>query len=283
MLHRLLVPLDGSPFAEGALPYVEALARRTGAVVQLVRASLVRHPPLENTGEARMVADERAYLVKVVERLGAQRIAASVTLQHAEPAEAIIGQARQWGADLIVMATRERGPVGRAIFGSVTAGVLEDAPAPVLLVQPGDAPPFAESQRVLLPLDGSPLAEAALPVARTFAQMFDAPIVLVTALPRGTSADEASGHPLHAHLRELAGPLEEAGIAVEVEVRGGEASEVICAVAEERGATLIAMATRAHTGLQRVILGSTADAVLRATELPLILVRPTPTMKGREE
>jgi nucleotide-binding universal stress UspA family protein len=281
MLQRLLVPLDGSPFAEGALPYAEALARRTGAVVQLVRASLVRQPPLENTGEARMVADERAYLVKVVERLGAQRIAATVTLQHAEPAEAIVGQARQWGADLIVMATHERGLVGRAIFGSVTAGVLEAAPAPVLLVQRGDAPAFAESQRVLLPLDGSPLAEAALPVARTFAQIFDAPIVLVTALPRRTSTDEASEHPLHAHLQEVAGQLSAAGLTVEIETRGGGASRVICDVAEERGATLIAMATRTHSGLQRMILGDTADAVLRATEVPLVLVRPT--LEGREE
>jgi nucleotide-binding universal stress UspA family protein len=280
MLHRLLVPLDGSPFAEGAVPYAEALAHRTGAVVQLVRASLVRLPPPEKTGEAHIVADERAYLVKVVERLGAQRIAAAVTLQHADPAEAIVGQARQWGADLIVMATHERGPIGRAIFGSVTAGVLEETPAPVLLVQPGDAPPFAESQRVLLALDGSPLAESALPIARTFAQIFDAPILLVTALPRDASAAEVSEHPLRAHVQDVAGQLSAAGLTVEVELRGGDADKVIAAVAKERGATLIAMATRAHTGLQRMILGSTADAVLRATELPLVLVRPATEGRG---
>lgn len=279
MVHRLLVPLDGTPFAEGALPYAEALARRTGAVVHLVRGSLVRHAPLEQTGEAQIVADERAYLVKVVERLGAQRIAASVTLQHAAAAEAIVGQAQQWGADLIVMATHERGPVGRAIFGSVTAGVLETTTAPVLLVQPGDAPPFEGTQRVLLPLDGSPLAEAALPVAQRFAQILSAPITLVTALPR----DEEGEHPLRDHLREVTGHLEEAGLTVQVEVREGDAAKVIRAAAEECGATLIAMATRAHTGIDRMILGSTADAVLRATEVPLVLVRPTMRDERREE
>ena len=110
MLQRLLVPLDGTPFAEGALPYAEALASRTGAVIHLVRSSLVRHPPLDGTGEQRIVAEERAYLAGIAKKLGGK---ASVTLQHADPADAIVGQARQWGADLIIMATHERGPFGR--------------------------------------------------------------------------------------------------------------------------------------------------------------------------
>ena len=88
MLHRILVPLDGSPFAEAALPYAEALARRTGATIHLVRASLVRHPPQDNTEEARIVARERAYLVEQAKRLGAERRSVTVTLQQAAPTDA---------------------------------------------------------------------------------------------------------------------------------------------------------------------------------------------------
>jgi nucleotide-binding universal stress UspA family protein len=277
MLHRILVPLDGNPFAEAALPYAEALARRTGATIHLVRASLVRHPPPDNTEEARIVAHERAYLVEQAKRLGAEQLAASVTLQQSAPSDAIVGQARQWGADLIIMATHERGPISRAIFGSTTAAVLDDTPAPVLLVQPGDAPPFTGPQRVLLPLDGSSQAEEALPAAQLFAQILDAPLVLVLALPRDESGDEP---PMRTYLREVTGRLEQAGLTVQVEIRSGDAHRVIREIAEKTGATLIAMAMREHTGLRRVVLGSTAEAVLRATELPLIMVRPA--HEGRE-
>jgi nucleotide-binding universal stress UspA family protein len=277
MLHRILVPLDGNAFAEAALPYAEALAQRTGATVHLVRASLVRHPPPEDTEEARIVARERAYLVEQAKRLGAQQLAASVTLQQSDPPDAIVGQARQWGADLIIMATHERGPIGRAIFGSTTAAVLDDTPAPVLLVQPGDAPPFAGPQRVLLPLDGSSQAEEALPIAQRLALVLAAPVVLVMAVSRD---DAAADLPHRAYLREVAGRLEQAGLTVRVELRGGDAARVIGDVAGATGTTLIAMAMREHKGLRRIVLGSTAEAVLRATELPLTMVRPA--NEGRE-
>ncbi|MFN8512790.1 MAG: universal stress protein [Thermomicrobiales bacterium] len=277
MLHRILVPLDGTDFAEAALPYAEALARRTGAKIHLVRASIVRHPPPDNTEESRIVARERAYLVEQAQRLGAGQFAATVTLQQSDPPDAIVGQARQWGADLIVMATHERGPLGRAIFGSTTGKVLDDTPAPVLLVQPGDAAPFAGAQRVLLPLDGSPQAEEALPIAQLLAQAFEAPLTLVLALDRGQSKSE---HALRIYLREVAERLAAAGLTVQIEVRSGDAARAIRDVAAATGATVIAMAMREHNVLRRVVLGSTAEAVLRATEIPLVMVRPKE--EGRE-
>jgi len=277
MLHRILVPLDGTDFAEAALPYAEALARRTGAKIHLVRASIVRHPPPDNTEESRIVARERAYLVEQAQRLGAGQFAATVTLQQSDPPDAIVGQARQWGADLIIMATHERGPLGRAIFGSTTGKVLDDTPAPVLLVQPGDATPFAGTQRVLLPLDGSPQAEEALPIAQLLAQAFAAPLTLVLALDRGQSKSE---HALRIYLREVAERLAAAGLTVQIEVRNGDAARTIRDVAAATGATVIAMAMREHNVLRRVVLGSTAEAVLRATEIPLVMVRPKE--EGRE-
>jgi nucleotide-binding universal stress UspA family protein len=277
MLHRILVPLDGTDFAEAALPYAEALARRTGATLHLVRASLVRHQPLDNTEESRIVARERAYLAEQAKRLGAGQIKALVTLQQSDPPDAIVGQARQWGADLIIMATRERGLIGRAVFGSVTARVLDDTPAPVLLVQPDEATPFTGPQRVILPLDGSAQAEEALPIAQRLAQIFQAPLVLVLALARDESTTE---HALRTYLRDVAGRLEGTGLTVRVEVRNGDAARVIGDVAEATGATLIAMAMREHTGLRRIVLGSTAEAVLRATAIPLVMVRPQE--EGRE-
>lgn len=280
MLDRLLVPLDGKPFAEAALPYAEALARRAGATLQLVRASLVRHAPAADGHEATIVAEERAYLARIARELGARGVAAAATVQHADPAAAIVGQARQWGADLIVMATHERGPLGRALLGSTTAAVLADTPAPVLLVGDHDAPPFAGPQRLLVPLDGSPLSEAALPIAADLAALFDAPLTLVAAVPPGDAARGAGEHPVHADLRAAAEQLERRDLDAAVEVREGDPPGVIAAVGAAAGATLIAMATRGHAGLPRLVLGGTADAVLRATDLPLLLVRPTPPARA---
>ena len=269
MLQRLLVPLDGTPFAEGALPYAEALASRTGAVIHLVRSSLVRHPPLDGTGEQRIVAEERAYLAGIAKKLGGK---ASVTLQHADPADAIVGQARQWGADLIIMATHERGPFGRAIFGSVAKEVLAAAPAPLVLLGPDEAPAVAAPDRVLLALDRSPLAEAALATARLIAAALDAPVTLLTALQ---PEDEVTDQQATAYLQEAATQLTSGGIEHALAVRHGHAPEVISAVAKEIGATVIVLATRGHSGLRLMVLGSTADAVLRSSDLPLVLVGTT--------
>lgn len=274
MLHRLLVPLDGTTFAEGALPFAEALATRSGAALHLVRASLVRLPPLDNTEEARIVAAERSYLIGIARRLGGT---ATVTLQHADPAEAIVAQARQWGADLIAMATHERGVIGRAAFGSVAGKVLAEAPAPVFLVHPEETPPLTGPQRLILPLDGSALAEAAVPVATALATLLAAPVTLVAALTGDGSwgaSGEASERRVGAYLGELATRLERAGLSVAIEVRTGDAADVIAGVAREASATLITMATHGRTGLRRIVLGSVADAVLHSTDLPLVLVRP---------
>lgn len=278
MVHRLLVPLDGTPFAEGALPYAEALAERTGATIQLVRASLVRNPPPDNTEEARIVAAERAYLAGVARRLGG---ATAATLQHADPDTAIVEQARQWGADLIIMATHERGMLERVALGSVMGGVLAATPAPVFLIHPEEAPPLAGPHHLLLPLDGSNVAEAALPIATALAAALDAPITLVAALTgdgawgaAGAPSNEAANRRVGTYLGEMADRLAGSGLRVASESRVGDAPAVIAGVAQEVGATLIVMATHGRTGLRRLVLGSVADAVLHSTALPLVLVRP---------
>ncbi len=161
MFTLILVPLDGSPLAAGALPYAAALARLSGARLLLVRASLVRLPPPPDTYEARLVADEGAYLERTAGLLREQGVDVETALRYADPAETLVDEARTRGADLIAMTSRGHGGLGRLVFGSVAAAVVERAPAPVLLLtKEADAEhesaPFGSAPRLLVPLVGSP-------------------------------------------------------------------------------------------------------------------------------
>jgi nucleotide-binding universal stress UspA family protein len=149
---HIIVALDGSEEAEGALPTVEALARQFGSRVTVLRAVM----PIEAAlaAESSLAAAERgrgiaatapapsdvrknavAYLVSVRQRLEASGI--EVTTEHPEGryAEAIVSRAAHHGADLIVMTTHGYGGIKRAVIGSVADEVVRTAPCPVLLIR----------------------------------------------------------------------------------------------------------------------------------------------------
>ena len=139
-------------------------------------------------------------------------------------------------------------------------------------------------KKILVPLDRSAGAEAALPVAADLARADQAVIRLLHVAPTPTAivaegrviayADQESERVQHiseVYLREAARQL--AGVPVEYAVRFGEPAEEILEEARESGAELIAMATHGRSGVARLVLGSVAEAVLRRSEVPVVLVR----------
>ena len=290
MPKRILVPLDGSPLAERAAPYAWELARRTRASLVLLRAA-AGAPDEEPAREA------EAYLQQVASRLGepgaeARVLAGGAGLAGAEVAHVIADEARNAGADLIVMSTHGRSGLGRWVYGSVAEAVLARAPVPVLLVRAWHAEPrpvvFGERPEVLVPLDGSPLAEAALPVAEGLARDLSGEISLVRAVPHPDvvfAPDAMMGSYLveeqsdleaeaREYLRALHERYEKEGRTVHAESHTGDAAGVIAAVSQERGAALVVMTTHGHTGLTRLVFGSVAAGVLREGTAPVVLVRP---------
>lgn len=136
---------------------------------------------------------------------------------------------------------------------------------------------------ILVPLDGSRLAEQALPTARRLATRTDAAVALVRIVPTGPYVQA----PLPAHratveeaaefLRGAARSLSSDGVTVHTAVyRDGPVAEAILRAATAQGADLIVMSTHGRSGLRRVVLGSVAERVLQATTLPLVLVRGYP-------
>ena len=152
MYKHILVPLDGSPFAEQVLPHVEALARQFGARVTLIQSiaedagaaevSAAQAGTLAPAGIAIPPAtaeDEEQTAVSYLRLLGRQLSDGGLAVDYREvegsAAEAIIAQARETAADLIAMTTHGRSGLSRLYYGSVAEAVLRQAPCPVLLVR----------------------------------------------------------------------------------------------------------------------------------------------------
>jgi len=143
---RILVPLDGSPLAERALPFAMALAQKFGSQIILLRAldiPVATVPPvypevsLAWVGEAREHAHREAesYLEARLDELRQQGVEAKTLSRDGSPAEEVINTATAEDVDLIVMSTHGRGGLARWTFGSVADKVARHGPCPVLLVR----------------------------------------------------------------------------------------------------------------------------------------------------
>lgn len=126
-------------------------------------------------------------------------------------------------------------------------------------------------QRVVVPLDGSTLAETVLDFILQIAGPLDLEVVLVRVVPRFAAETELPE--AGPYLERQAGPLAGKGVRVRTEVRRGDPAEEIVAATRDARADLIAMTTRGRGGLARLMLGSVAEAVLRTADVPVFLLR----------
>ncbi len=297
-IQSILVPLDGSPLAEQALPIAEAIAERAGAKLKLI---LVHQPlvlmepgPAYAKIELAMRKADREYLKSVTarirERLG--KSVSSAVIQGLPVAQTLATYIRELGTDLVVMTTHGRGGLRRAWLGSTTDRMIRTAEVPILVVRPGEAgaaKPGEEINEVMVALDGSPLAEAALEAATQLARLWDAevslvqvirPIILnsphlvfptgysdqVTAIRRDSAQDYLTG---------VAERLRETGVrASGAAVMGGTVPETLISLADPKRVSLMVTATHGLGGLKRMVIGSVADKLVRGANVPTLVVRP---------
>jgi nucleotide-binding universal stress UspA family protein len=209
---KILVPLDGSPLAERALPYAETLARSHGAQLVLVRAVEAHVLPGRDHPDAQraVVSEADAYLTRWAKRLTAMSgLDVETAVYYGTAERGIVEEVTLRGADLVVMSTHGRSGLGRFIMGSVADHVLRHAPVPVMLVPAGchqswsiaatapavsspaaPALPAARREvaapprpfRVLVPLDGSHFVTEALDVVPQVGGPRGMQIILLSAL-----------------------------------------------------------------------------------------------------
>lgn len=299
-MKTILVPLDGSPFAEHALPVATGLAEASGARLLL---ATVHATPVSGIGE--MVLDshfqlaladvERIYLEEAVRRV---KEVAGIAVEHSilsgATTQALCDFAAESTADLVVMSTHGRGGFRRTWLGSVADSLVRHlTSAPVLLVRPRrseDRPADLRPTRIrraLVALDGSAASEAVIPMVREICALHGADCVLISVvvppLPiMVPSVPDTSYYPqalietgrgkaMH-YLEAIAVELP-AVVRTEV-VTGHEPAHAILSLADEVGADLIAVGTRGAGSAARALMGSVADKVVRGASVP-VLVRHT--------
>jgi nucleotide-binding universal stress UspA family protein len=293
----ILVPLDGSPFAERALRTAAHLATRLNAELHLVAVSHTVFA--DDLSTAALAADAaRQQTAHYLEQTAAwvrteTGVPTAMYVLDGPPASAIVAQVPRVGADLIVMATHGRTGASRFWLGSVADSVIRAATVPVLLIRATEA--TAEKvgdglfERVLVPLDGSSSAESVLPHAIALAGLTGGNIHLlrVEELTQDLRAsvwqiaeDERDDLPerLDAAYNYLRSVVAQCGAhwkptTVSVDARGAHriAEAIVCS-AIERDADLIAMCTHGR-GASRLLIGSVADKVIRGTQCHLLITR----------
>src|SRR5262245_26996834 len=216
MYRSILVPLDGSAFSEHALPLALSLARRTGATVHVVHAHTTTLPmfvddmPMsDNALDKQERESEQAYLQGLANRLLASWDVPIIGVLLDDPvADALRGYGMESGADLMVMATHGRSGLSRLWLGSIADELVRRAPLPILLVRPHeevldllDLSRYEHAiNRILIPLDSSPLAECALAHAialgapmqaeYTLLQVIDPVVMSYSPTAQATGADD---------------------------------------------------------------------------------------------
>jgi nucleotide-binding universal stress UspA family protein len=300
MATRILVPLDGSRLAEQALPCAMTLGRGLPAELVLFRA--VSIPPdvqeaLDKAGLkpdpllGHLETDADEYLEAMPYLLPKTGMSFSHVVRHGLAADAILDFVEQTDIQLIVMASHGYTGIKRWTHGSVAERVLQSASVPVLLVRAKEGvskglPEAMLCRRILVPLDGSKMAEQVLPAVTPIAKalgcemtLFQVPIVYTSGSLIGEwylplpGNFETVDQDARGYLDRLASDLREQGIGMSTATWVGPVAESIIEYAEANGTDLIAMCTHGRTGLARWALGSVADRVLRAGDTPILLVR----------
>ncbi len=297
MFKHFLVPLDGSHLAETILPVVETLAHALDAAVTLLHV-VEPAAPASIHGDKHLLnaQDARTYLETIAAQLRAANVNANLHVDVAQGGDvvrAIFAHGGELNADLIVLTNHGRGGVKQAVYGSIAQQVLQSGAIPVLLVKAASAsaPQNYTCQKILVPLDSSPLYERALEVATELGRALDAMLELVIVVPtvRTLSPERAATGILlptstramldlaengaHEYLEQKLAQLKQANVAAELQVLRGDIPAQIVAAEQAAHANLIVMATHGRAGLDAFWSGSIAPRVLSRTHAPTLLLR----------
>lgn len=298
MFTKLLIPLDGSKTAEKVLPYARFLAGKFKMAVELLAvldiAEMATHVSAEKARHLDTMIEDgmRAsanYLKGVAASFPDGKVTCTVEKDRAE--EAIVKKAEADGGTLIAMATHGRSGINRFLLGSVAEKVLRASANPLLLVrakEAGKATGEAPFKSVIVPLDGSELAESVIPLVAGMAKKLDLEVILFRAyhIPYAAYGGEdgymVNYDDLIAGVRDEANEyidkqvaeVKKLGVAKVVAVtKEGIAGDEIIALGHKSPESLIAMGSHGRSGIGRWVLGSVTENVVRHSDEPVLVVR----------
>ena len=306
MYDRIFVPLDGSPLAEQVLPYVTRISLGMGIPIHLMQvippvSEALADPAhgLYQTGISAGFHDQAMDYLNSIKRNHSD-VEITCEAHEGDVVTHIIEEADKSPDSLVAMSTHGRSGVTRWLMGSVTDNVLHHTKNPMLIYrthQEGDPEPDTNLETIIVPLDGSPLAEQVLPHVTALARAMNLKVTLVRAAATaeqfravtgfqridGVSGlhfqnfetmTQAAGAQAADYIKEQENSLRRQGIAsVDHKIVPGSAAHVIVDVALETPDNLVAMTTHGHSGPARWTLGSVTDRVVRHSGDPVLVVR----------
>ena len=300
MYKAIMAPTEGSEMERGAISVAAKLAQRFDADLHLVRAlppPLVVETPdtpvLEITQQA--IADERLDRLRKLEALGAElralgHVRVTTALENGRANETLRDYASELNIDLIVMSSHSRGGLKRVTLGSVTDYLIRNTNTPVLVVKPPasflGATPAETAARIVVPLDGSALAEQILPEVVALALALNATVNLLHVFVSLTYSQQrikrselpwadADIAAADTYLAGQAARLTKEGVSVTKEVIVSDnVPDAILDYAARVEASLIAIATSGTGGMSRFFFGTVADEVTRKSPASLLVFHP---------
>jgi len=308
MYKMIMAPTDGSGFDREAIRVALQIAERSRAKVRLVRvhctgAFFGMEPRLETaTVSVKVLELERERILDDLNNLAAECRKVSdanieVSLEDGPVADALHAYAKRNNVDLIVMSSHGRGGIARLTLGSVTDSMIRCTTIPVLVVKPH--PSYVSSlvpepfKRIIVPLDGSSVAERILPGVAALAKLEESELTLLRVVVPRTSSQKAIADECtpwwdkdvaaaEAYLFRTADNLREDGIRTRTDVVIGEnIAQSIADYAGRESADLVAIATHGRGGLSRALVGSVADAVTRTSHTSLLVLRSVGAVEKR--
>ncbi len=287
LFETIVLPLDGSEPSESALPYAAALAELTSAPIVVLHVLEEMRPVFDaHRGEVVWISPEQPrveleapeLLEEPISRLRAAGLSVRPVFRLGDPAAEILAEVKRWPAPVVVLASHGRGGIERLVLGSVADRVAREAPGPVLVVPAVPTPEQlrrVEFRTILVPLDGSPLSEQALPVALELAPLARASLVLVRSAESSPASDSGrSQREAEDYLRQVGEALaRSATTPILRQVLSGDPAEQLSRFIASERPDLVVMATHGRSGLARWILGSVTERLLTGRVAPLLLLR----------
>jgi nucleotide-binding universal stress UspA family protein len=297
MYTRMLIPLDGSKVAEQVLPYARRLAKALKIPVELLEVvdlealRLLANPERGRYTDALLSEKKetsKSYLEAVAQSFQGTQVTCLV--EKGIPEDVVIKRAASDKDTLIVMATHGRSGIQRWVLGSVADKILHGSTNHLLLIRANDqakAGGEAPLRKVIVPLDGSPLAETVLPYVFDIAKKMRLEVVFVRAYALPTSATdeyetysdelisqieaEAQDYLAEKVRESKAKGLENVSSVVNI----GSGAEEIITLARNTPDNFVTMCTHGRSGIKRWVLGSVTDRVVRHSGDPVLIIRAT--------
>jgi len=301
---NILVPLDGSELAEKALEPANQVAMamaqhrneprpvRLTLLRVLSPMALLAADPYLYDEMMRMSGDEaQAYLNQVASTMTASDVVIETKIVNGSSAEAIVQYAEGAGIDLIVMSSHGRTGSRRWVYGSVAEKVMHHAPCATAIIRAHVEVSMFQNRKILVPLDGSELAERALEPALALARAVNSNVYLLRVVTAGepmpesmrptgeqveaafTATDLEEKGEAEAYLQSVFSKFENTRLFFDVQTTSGDVADTIVTYADDNHIDLIVISSHGRSGLGRWLHGSVAEKVLRGATCATLIVR----------